>query len=76
LGVTHEKRRIVFLIAHLLRPCSFRGRPRGGRQFPNLLPEFEAVLKAETINKMTYLPLKEIIEFLDCHIRIPLRWKH
>src|SRR5882672_7661660 len=60
-----RKRRIVFLIAALAATLFISGPGRAADgNFPIYFQNSKLVLKAETINKMTYLPLKEIIEFL------------
>jgi len=60
-----RKRRIVFLIAALAATLFISGPGRAADgNFPIYFQNSKLVLKAETINKTTYLPLKEIIEFL------------
>ena len=60
-----RKRRIVFLIAALAATLFISGPGRAADgNFPIYFQNSKLVLKAETINKITYLPLKEIIEFL------------
>src|SRR6266850_1258078 len=60
-----RKRLIVFLIAALAATLFISGPGRAADgNFPIYFQNSKLVLKAETINKMTYLPLKEIIEFL------------
>jgi len=61
-----RNRRIVFLLAALGAALFILGGPSRAADgnFPIYFQNSKLVLKAETINKTTYLPLKEIIEFL------------
>ena len=44
--------------------------------FPIYFQNSKLVVKAQSINRVTYLPLTDIVAVMDCHIRTRLRWKH
>jgi len=43
---------------------------------PIYFPNSKLVVKAEVLNRVTYLPIKQVIEFMGIPTRMHWRWRH